>query len=197
MMDFIEQWDNLFSEDECNQIIEYFKSCEELGICYDRKQFENADPLMKKDLAVGVPQIQSLGRGHEVYASFNWIAGMINERLMGRCLPEYCAKYSIKERLYNDAYKIQKTEPTGGYHMWHYEQSNQANEAIRRMAYMMYLNDVEHGGETEFLHQSKRILPRRGTMLMWPAGFTHQHRGNPPLSGTKYIVTGWIKSIVE
>ena len=197
MTDFIEQWDDLFSEDECNQIIEYFKSCEEFGICYDRKQFEKADPLIKKDLSVDLAQIQSLGRGHEIYASFNWIAGMINERLMGQCLPEYCDKYSIKESLYNDAYKIQKTEPTWGYHIWHYEQSNKANEVSRRMAYMMYLNDIEQGGETEFLFQSKRIFPRRGTMLMWPAGFTHPHRGNPPLSGTKYIVTGWIKAIAE
>lgn len=25
------------------------------------------------------------------------------------------------------------------------------------------------------------------------AGFTHTHRGNPPISGTKYIITGWVE----
>ena len=58
---------------------------------------------------------------------------------------------------------------------------------------MIYLNDVEEGGETEFLYQSIRVAPKAGTLLIWPAGFTHTHRGNPPLSGDKYIATGWVQ----
>ena len=54
-----------------------------------------------------------------------------------------------------------------------------------------YLNDDFTGGETEFLHQHKRLTPKRGTVVIWPAAWTHQHRGNPPLEGTKYILTGW------
>ena len=29
---------------------------------------------------------------------------------------------------------------------------------------------------------------------MWPAHWTHIHRGNPPLSGEKYIATSWIEN---
>jgi len=58
---------------------------------------------------------------------------------------------------------------------------------------MIYLNDVEEGGETEFLYYARRIKPTQGTLLIWPAYFTHAHRGNPPLSNTKYIITGWIE----
>ena len=45
---------------------------------------------------------------------------------------------------------------------------------------MLYLNTLtdEQNGETEFLHQEKRIQPKENTMLIWPAGFTHTHRGN-------------------
>jgi hypothetical protein len=60
---------------------------------------------------------------------------------------------------------------------------------------MMYLNDVDDGGETEFLYQSKRYKPVKGRVLIWPAGFTHVHRGNPPLSGEKYIATSWLENI--
>jgi hypothetical protein len=56
---------------------------------------------------------------------------------------------------------------------------------------MLYLNDVEDGGETEFLYQRMRVKPKQGTLLIWPAGFTHTHRGNPPLSNNKYVITGW------
>jgi len=58
---------------------------------------------------------------------------------------------------------------------------------------MLYLNDVEEGGETEFLYQKMRVKPTKGTILIWPADWTHTHRGNPPLSGDKYIYTGWME----
>jgi len=58
---------------------------------------------------------------------------------------------------------------------------------------MLYLNNIEQGGETEFLYQIKRIKPEADKLLIWPAGYTHVHRGNPPLSNDKYILTGWIE----
>ena len=57
------------------------------------------------------------------------------------------------------------------------------------------MNDVEEGGELEFLHQNLRFKPRKGDFLIWPAHFTHMHRGNPPISNTKYIATGWYEWI--
>jgi hypothetical protein len=62
-----------------------------------------------------------------------------------------------------------------------------------KVAYTLYLNDVEEGGETEFLYYPLRIKPETGKFIMWPAGYTHAHRGNPPLTNTKYIMTGWLQ----
>jgi len=56
---------------------------------------------------------------------------------------------------------------------------------------MLYLNDVAKGGETEFLHQQVSLKPKQGTLVVWPAYFTHTHRGKPPLSGRKYIINKW------
>ena len=83
----------------------------------------------------------------------------------------------------------------GGYPHWHSEQYPQLpdNEPLHRVVlYMVYLNDVEEGGETEFFYQNKKISPKKGTMVIAPAGFTHSHRGNMPVSGNKYIATSWI-----
>jgi hypothetical protein len=38
-----------------------------------------------------------------------------------------------------------------------------------------------------------RIKPIENRFVLWPAGMTHIHRGNPPLKGEKYIATGWVE----
>ena len=60
---------------------------------------------------------------------------------------------------------------------------------------MMYLNEGFEGGETEWLYQSRRETPKTGRVVIWPATFTHTHRGNPPLNGEKYIATSWFHHI--
>ncbi len=88
--------------------------------------------------------------------------------------------------------KIQKTLPTEGYHVWHIEHGKGYENEARAFVFSIYLNDVEEGGETEFLHFSKRVKPKKGRIVIWPAAFPYLHRGNPPLSGEKYIITSWI-----
>ena len=61
------------------------------------------------------------------------------------------------------------------------------------LAWMVYLNDVDDGGETEFLYQSKRLSPKRNQFVIWTLQDLHTYiEANPPLSGVKYVVTGWI-----
>ena len=63
--------------------------------------------------------------------------------------------------------------------------------ANRMLVGMVYLNDVKDGGETEFYYQKLKIKPKRGTLVIWPAYFTHLHRGNKPISNSKYIINMW------
>ena len=61
----------------------------------------------------------------------------------------------------------------------------------RQFVVQVYLNDDFDGGETEFLYQQRREQAVAGDVLIFPKTFTHTHRGNPPLGGTKYIATSW------
>ncbi len=89
--------------------------------------------------------------------------------------------------------KLQKTPPHGGYSVWHCEQGS-TQTASRVLAWIVYLNDLPEGeGETEFLYQGLKVPPKEGTLVIFPAYYTHTHRGNPPYSANKYIVTGWIE----
>ena len=62
----------------------------------------------------------------------------------------------------------------------------------RIFAFMTYLNDVEQGGSTFFEHYDLEIYPQQGATLIWPAEWTHAHKGNKIISGSKYIITGWM-----
>ncbi len=83
----------------------------------------------------------------------------------------------------------------GGYPYWHSEISPKANDddnLHRVLLWTVYLNDGFAEGETEFLYQQRKIVPRTGSLLLAPAGFTHTHRGNQPKGGNKYIATSWV-----
>lgn len=91
------------------------------------------------------------------------------------------------------SFNIQRYYPEGqAYHAWHYENAH-PDVSHRLLAWMTYLNTVETGGETEFRHQHIKIAPREGLTLIWPAGFTHTHRGLPHAKGLKFIITGWFE----
>ena len=83
----------------------------------------------------------------------------------------------------------------GGYPYWHSEISPKAetdDNLHRVLLWTIYLNDGFGEGETEFLYQQRRIVPKTGSLLIAPAGFTHTHRGNMPKGGNKYIATSWV-----
>ena len=66
------------------------------------------------------------------------------------------------------------------------------NTLHRLFAFMSYLNEVEEGGSTYFTHYDLSIKPKKGLTLIWPAEWTHAHKGNVIKSGSKYIITGWL-----
>ena len=95
-----------------------------------------------------------------------------------------------------DSINIQKYEPSQAFHVWHTERADHSiPNSSRHVVFMTYLNDVTDGGETEFYHQDVKVKPQKGLTVIWPADWTHTHRGCPSLTETKYIVTGWFNFI--
>lgn len=88
-------------------------------------------------------------------------------------------------------YNLQRYE-AGEYYHWHVDGDN--NElASRQLVALWYLNDVPGpGGETEFLHQGIKVTPEKGTLLLFPPFWTHEHRAVEMTQGIKYIATTWI-----
>jgi hypothetical protein len=83
----------------------------------------------------------------------------------------------------------------GGYPYWHcelYPRDAHAETLHRHLLWTLYLNEGFVDGETEFLYQKRKIVPRTGALLLAPAAFTHTHRGNRPRGGEKVIATSWV-----
>jgi hypothetical protein len=87
------------------------------------------------------------------------------------------------------------TANEGGYPYWHcelYPKDASCETLHRHLLWTIYLNDAFEEGETEFVYQQRRIVPKTGSLLIAPTAFTHTHRGNMPRGGDKYIATSWI-----
>ena len=180
-------YENFFPEEMIDDWLNTWEECKARGLTIPRHKFDTSDIRRKKDDSLGylsmpygyIPQSQDM---------LNIIEGDIFDDLFER-YPQLRDTYRM---LFVSGGRIQETEPQGGYHAWHHEQSWDMTSRQTILAWSLFLNDVEDGGELEFLYQSLRVKPVRNHFLLWPAGYTHLHRGNPPLKDPKLIFTGWI-----
>jgi len=92
-----------------------------------------------------------------------------------------------------EPFNVQKYSPGFHYSAWHCENNGHEVFQKRVFAFMTYLNTLQKGGETEFLYQHTKTQAIKGKTLLWPAYFTHTHRGLPAENETKYIITGWVE----
>jgi hypothetical protein len=189
---FIGIYDNAVSPQLCDSFIEHFENLEKLNLTFDRKENGNNIKTEKDDETAFLLHSQTL----KLNSSNPLIGGFTNA--FWPCYQNYVEKYPIlkQHRTHGILFMvIHKTKPGEGYHVWHCE--NMAQDAINKVSsFALYLNDVEEGGETEFLYLNKRIKPKKGTIIIWPAGYTHTHRGNPPLSGEKYLLSGHLEYVL-
>lgn len=190
-IEHIALYKNVYPEGYCQHLIHEFDRLEQSGAGANRIQSESASRHVKDD-----HQIFLNIRNHSSQNFQNVDSVDVFFDGLQKCYNEYVNKYSVLKdngKIRATAMKMQRTGPGGGYHIWHGEQGPGQN-ANRVLTYMLYLNtlDPADGAETEFLYQRKRFNPVENTMVLWPAAYTHAHRGNPVLGNThKYIVTGW------
>ena len=171
--------DNFVSPEECRETIKTIDGLIDAGFA----QEINYKPH-RQDECVHLCVVGAQGTA---------LARTMLEQFYATALPEYLARFPVlqgKEMGIMDC-KAQRTHMTGGFHGWHYENYD-TSTSDRILAYTLYLNDDFEGGETEFLYQNVRIHPQAGRFSLFPCSFLHTHRGNPPISGTKYILTGWV-----
>jgi len=180
MKDCIDVYDDAFSVEECEHFM------------FLMNELEKNNLLFQNDSDTHLIDHKEINFHHN-YDLPAWSS--IGEKFFTSLKPfvdNYIHTYSILENskfLFYDV-KAKKIPVGGGFHRWHYESSDLIS-SNRAIVVQLYLNTVKEGGETEFLYLNKRISAVQGRLLIFPASYTHTHRGNPPIGQEKYILTTW------
>lgn len=182
---FIGCW-TMEKDDLCDGLVDYFKK--KAGV--QRPGLVGSgviDTSLKQSLDISMtPKV--LGKPE------NGILGKYFEQL-NQCFWDYLDEWEFLKTFLDivhiGLFNIQKYNDGGHFGGLHSERTGLAT-AHRVLVWMTYLNDVAAGGETEFPHFGLKVKPTRGKTLIWPAEWTHAHRGCVVKRGPKYIITGWM-----
>ena len=178
----IEEYPDTFTKDYCDDVIKHFDVMATRQLSNSRNNANASDETIVLDWA------HTSNQYHYDYR----ICDHFYNTLHGIYTSEYQEKYAMLKSSEQHSAKgmaVQKTRPHQGYHAWHQESGN-IGQSPRVINYMLYLNDVDEGGETQILDY--KIKPEAGKLLLFPPFFKYIHRGNIPISSDKYIITGWL-----
>jgi hypothetical protein len=181
--DFIGVWK--INSSLCEEIINFYnehKDSHRQGISGDKIDL---DKKKSTDLTVHPKDLKI--PGHECFNEY------FNE--LNKCYQSYKEEWAILNECFQEvdvgSFNIQKYEIGGHFSKIHSERMSLHN-LHRLFAFMTYLNDDFEGGHTFFSHYDLSIKPERGKTLIWPAEWTHAHRGEEIKTNSKFIITGWL-----
>tara|TARA_S200000501_G_C20602524_1_gene646586 strand:- start:47 stop:670 length:624 start_codon:yes stop_codon:yes gene_type:complete len=187
---FISIYDNAISSEECKFIIDYHDGDDNLLSIRERgKTLSNSVHKEWKD---------SYDRYMTMFIEGAYQANPINN-IIATSINKYIEKYKEENPEINlldrwvvrDTYNLQKYNPGGGYHILHCENYNTGKHRTNILAWMYYLNTVKEGGGTYFSNFDLTLDAVEGRLVIWPAYWTHFHKGIVSKKFKKYIATGW------
>lgn len=96
----------------------------------------------------------------------------------------------------DSGFQVQKYLKSYGYYRPHVDSFPSPFSTIsgRVLAMVIYLNDVNYGGETNFPLHEVAVTPKAGRIVFFPATWTHPHESRVPISGDKWIISSFINN---
>ena len=168
----------------CDKIVDYFNLNKKL---YSVGEIGNFDKLgVNEDIKKSTEIVSHSNIFFDIFPEYG--------EELSKCINLYLKEYEYSNQVdkfnINEPVKIQFYKKNEGFKKWHFENIGNIFTIKRHLVFMTYLNDVDDGG-TEFFYQKIKTPAKKGLTLIWPAGWTHTHRGEISKNKKKYIVTGW------
>ena len=192
MKNFIEVYENTLSKEMCEKIRSFtdlwlstMSEKRRRGVVMDTKRGSILDKNLKDSYDIAM-----------VLDENSEINNCIRKALLPK-INEYKKTHPqinlLPDWRYDNSYNLQKYEPGMAFHYLHCENSTKSSSRIA--AWMIYLNTVTDGGGTYFDNYDITMNAVEGRCVIWPAYWTHMHKGIVSKTETKYIATGWISYI--
>lgn len=179
LRDFIKTYDNAIAENVCDFLIETFESNEHK----QERVEENKTPnFTQYNLTENRSDSEDLNSVHNYLISkvFDY-RDLYYEHVDKRCFPE---EHNFEE------FRIKKYMNDGNDMFDTHVDVTDHSSAVRYLSFMWYLNDVNEGGETVFCDAI--IKPQKGTLLVFPPLWVFPHKGMPPISNEKYLLSTYL-----
>ena len=182
---------NVLDKEFCNSIIEKFNADDRKSTGLIGDGYINED--IKKSLDLNISKYDDWSEEDKVFEkSFSDNIKLYIDYLQNftKSFEDYyinLPSLDFRDR----GYLVRVYNKGEGYFNWHNDFSFYKDSGFRLLTLIWYLNNVEEGGQTEFI-DGTIIKPKRGSVLIFPTSWYLAHRGKMPLSNKKYIVTGWL-----
>lgn len=171
--------DNVLSDQECNKLIEFSK-----------------DNLKRsKIISSGEGEVNDIRTSSSMFFQGN--ENDILEKLEKRISAIMCIPIEHAEGI-----QILKYTP-GQEYKAHFDFFNSASKAAKNnriSTLVIYLNDVEEGGETYFPKLNLSISPKKGSAVYFEYFYNNEelneltlHGGAPVIKGEKWVATQWMR----
>lgn len=183
---FIGSW-IINSSSLCGDLIDYFELNTEKQAKGVTSQGRNTSLESKKSIDITLSPKEINLPGNEVFVEYF--------QSLFDCHKDYIKQWPFVEKFAGKIeigkFVLVRYQSGGHFQNLHTERSD-LGTLHRVLVWMTYLNDVKDGGATYFDHYGLEVQPKQGLTLIWPAEWTHAHKGNVIQSGSKYIITGWM-----
>ena len=183
--DFIVQFPNTLTDEECDECIEWFWNNENLH--QDGRTYGYDDTGDRRNVVD-----KNVKSNTQVHPRPEHSVSRFCEKIMQK-YKKYCEirPYPLGQPMCLTAFSIRIYYQNNGWFIEHQDQGQGPNSQ-RQFGIVLYLNDVEEGGMTYFNELAVGIKAEKGKMLIFPANYLFRHEGQKPISGDKYAITAFM-----
>ena len=174
----VRYYDRVVSKEWCNKVIDLFEQSKKDTFDNDRKSFTELNIEGKEEFK----DIK------ETYI-----------RVLKQNLQHFMKEVNIEEHHFPpvidmENIRIKKYEANGKDVFKNHVDiiRSQGPSSKRFLVFIMYLSDVEEGGETSIPRYNVKCKPKAGRLLMFPPFWTHPHQGEKVIKGTKYQIMTYL-----
>ena len=185
---FIKVYDNTLTDEFCKEVCRKMDNDDRKALGVFGK-YKKSDPNFKSSFDL---RISGLSNWEEEDEIFFMTINQFVKKYLDDIQISTGGKFSFNypgDYFSDTGYQVKVYNP-GGHYDWHQDYVIDRYNGVRELTFIWYLNEDFDEGETEFVI-GRKIIPKTGRLLIFPASWMYVHRGCRVKKNNKYIATGW------